>query len=186
MVAVMQENGPVLVEFYHLPIEDRAASVKAGHYVAKDVEYVRITPPGGNLIVEAEVTDTHRMRFERQYKAWLEGVEPPSDGQPLREWPPASPAIVKTMDAIGIRTVEALAACPDGILQGAGMGALTLKDKAKAWLLSASQHGVLAEELSALKVEVQQLRERNEQLAEENARLAAKPRRGRPPKDAAA
>lgn len=186
MVAVMQEDGPVLVEFYHLPVEDRAASQKAGHYVAKDVEYVRITPPGGNLIVETEVTDTHRQRFERQYNAWLEGIEPPEDGSPLREWPPASPAQVRTLDAMGIRTVEALAKCPDGPLQGAGMGGIALREKARAWLQSAADHGVLAEEIAALKVEVAQLAERNEQLAEENRRLAQKPRRGRPPKESAA
>jgi hypothetical protein len=184
MPSVMQDDGPILVDFYHMPIEDRDASQVAGHYVAKDVEFVRITPAGGNLIVESEVTEVHRQRFERQYDAWKKGIDPPEDGSPLRDWPPASPAQIKTMDAIGIRTVEALAGCTDGILQHAGMGSVALRDKARTWLKSAEDQGRVSEQVASLTVENESLKERLGQLEEAIEKL--KPRRGRPPKDQAA
>lgn len=184
MPQVMQDDGPVLVEFYLQGVEDRAASQKAGHYVAKDVEFIKITPAGGNLIWEGEVTDVHRQRYERQYDAWQKGLEPPEDGTPLKEWPPISPGQLQTMMAMHIRTVEALAQAPDTAMQRAGMGAMTLRDKARVYLQNAEDHGQVAEEIASLRLENETLKGRLEEL--EKALADLKPRRGRSPKDKAA
>lgn len=178
---VMQDDGPILVEFYIQAVPDRSASQKSGHAVYRDEEYVRITPPGGNHVWEGAVTETHKRRFERQYDAWKKGLEPPVDGTPLKEWPPITPGQMHTLTGLHIRTVEALAKCPDQVLQRAGMGAYALRDKARAWLESAENHGQVAEEVSALRVENQALKDRLEQL--EAAVAANKPKRGRPPKN---
>lgn len=184
MPQVMQDSGPVLVEFYVLPIEDRAASLKAGHYVGRDVEHVRITPPGGNHVWEGVVTDVHRQRYERQYDAWKKGQEEPDEGTSLREWPPISPAQIMTMKSLHIHTVEALAACSDGVMQRAGMGAMALREKARTYLKSAEDHGKVAEQMTAMRVEMEALRERTDQLEQENAKLKEGKRGpGRPRKD---
>ena len=175
MVAVMTDGGPVLVEFYLRAVKDNAASIESGHYVAKDVETIKITPQGGNLVWSGKVTDEHRQRYAPQYEAWQKGIEIPEEGQPLREWPPISPAQLKTLDAVHIRTVEALAVATDGTIQHGGMGVVALRAKARAWLESASEHGQLAEKLSVLEVQVRDLLERNEQLTEANQKLANKP-----------
>jgi len=180
----MQDNSPVLVEFSIRSEEDRAASIKAGHHVGRDVEFITITPPGGNLIVETPVTDQHRERYARQYDAWKAGQEPPEDGTPLRDWPPISPGQLSTMTAIHIRSVEALAAATDGVLQRAGMGAMALRDKARAYLQAAADHGQVAEEVTALRIENEALKSRLEDL--ETALAELKPKRGRPPKERAA
>lgn len=183
MPTPLPDNDHVYVEFEHRAMEDRKASTAAGHYVARDAEFVRITPPGGNLVVEREVTDQDRARFARQYEAWRKGVDAPEDGTPIRGWPPVSPAQIDMCIRANLRTVEALAQASEQSLQRLGIGARALQTKARAWLESARDHGVVAEEVAALKTQMEAMAERNRELQEALDEMrAAKPRRGRPPK----
>lgn len=184
-----RELPPHLKFFLH-PVEDRNASIAAGHYVAKDVLYVSITRPGSrdSISREAEVwVQDQEMKaregkvpfawaqhFRASLEAWKKGEEITPDGTPLSHWPAIGPAMLQTMKAAGFRTVEELAAAPDNGLQALGPGGLNFKVKAKAWLAAAEDVGKTAERLSALEAELKDLRALNESLRADNLRLKAK------------
>ena len=54
MEANVSADRPPYVEFITQPMENRNASIKAGHYVAEDVDYVVIIPQGGKDKIEQE------------------------------------------------------------------------------------------------------------------------------------
>ena len=51
MIYEMPPDVPYF-EFFSDVIEDREASEDAGHYVAKDIDLIRLTPKGGKSVVE--------------------------------------------------------------------------------------------------------------------------------------
>jgi hypothetical protein len=192
-IAQMPERPP-LVQFFVHPVETNDAE---GHRSFKDVDFVRVTPPGGNLVVERDAREWLEQKraernpfydhFKRAYDGWKEGQEPPVSGTPLTAVSCFTPAEVKMLQAAGIRSVEDLAAFPDGQLGKIGMGAVTLKNKGRAWLEASQSAGKVAEELAALRTQletlVRQNTEKDQQIkqlaAELQAQLDAKPKRGR-------
>lgn len=155
-VGVMPERG-VYVEFELRPVEDRDATIRAGHMVYRDVEFAVITPAGGKLTVEKECTPEVVARFRPQYDAWKAGLEEPVAGTHVRNWPALTPGEVKTLLEANVRTVEDAAAMSEQTVQRLGMGGRKLKDKAVAWLKSANDTGKVAEQLAALQVRLETL-----------------------------
>lgn len=155
-VAVMPERG-VYVTFELRPVEDREATIKAGHMVYRDVEYAIVTPSGGKLVVEKECTPEVIAKYRPQYDAWKAGLEEPVAGTHVRNWPGATPAEVKTLLEHNVRTVEDAAAMSEQTIQRLGMGGRRLKDKAAAWLKAADGPGRVAEQLAALQVRLETL-----------------------------
>lgn len=186
---MMPDDGPkAYVEFEQRAIEDRDASIAAGHYVAKDIEYAKITPPGGNLVVEREVDAELRERYAPQYDAWKKGLESPIEGSSLRDWPPASPAWIATLSAMHVYTVEDLARLSEPGIQRLGIGARAMQQKARTWLDAADSQGKVAEEVAALTAKMDDVTAELDRLREENESLKAQvgqPKRGpgRPRKD---
>lgn len=193
MNIALANERPVYVRFEYRAVEDRAASVKSGQYVAKDVAFAIITPPGGNLTVEEEVDNWLKKKerdqffdvYRRQYEAWKDGHEIPEEGTPIRTWPPLGPAQIEACIRANIRTVEDLATAPEEAIGRIGMGARGMQQKAQVWLQSAQDKGKATEEISTLRRDVATLTERLTDLEKENAGLrallpeTAKPKRGR-------
>lgn len=194
---------PPFVRFEMRAIEDREKSIETGHYVARDVAYAVVTPQGSRDRIERvaeEWLDIITMQakdgripsdwpagFRRMYQDWLAGHEAPLDGTDIRAWPPISPAQAANCVAIGVRTVEDLAVSNEEAIQHLGMGARSLRDKAREWVKSAQGQGVEIEQLSALKTENDMLKEQVENLTTVVMALKAqmgedKPRAGRPRK----
>jgi hypothetical protein len=183
------EERPVYVRFEYREVEDRAASIKEGHYVGKDVIFAMITPPGGNLVVDrvadewlaSKRGDKFYPHYEALLKAWKEGAAEPEFGTSLKSWPVASPAQIAACFSANIKTVEDLATAPAQALQRIGMGAVALQQKAAAWLQSAQDKGQTAEKVATLTRDVEALTTRNAELsAQVEALLAAqggRPRR---------
>lgn len=177
-----QENKarPPYVQFEFRPVEDREASVREGRYIAKDVAYAIITPQGSKDRIERNAQEwfahleeqVFQGRFERDwlhafkgaYKDWLEGREPVVNGTDIRQWPVASPAQIKHMLDIKIRTVEDLAVANEETVMRLGMGGRALKDKAVQWLESAKSTGQSTEALHALRTANELLQTRNTEL----------------------
>jgi hypothetical protein len=159
----MNESKP-FIRFLVKSIEDRAASLDRGCKVYKDVDYIEITPPGGNLMVEREVDEEVKQRFGVEYEAWKKGQEMPVDGTPLKLWPPASPAQIETCLRVNVRTVEELARLSETGIQKIGIGGQELRRKAQAWLEAANGTGKLAGELEKLTVIVEQLQKERDEL----------------------
>lgn len=162
----VSEARPPYVKFELRPEEDRAASIAAGHFVAKDVTYAVITPMGSKDRIECIAAewfeqlakDTEEGRFPREwykafkshFKDWEEGNEPCTDGTPIAQWPPLSPAQLRMCKEVHIRSVEDLAAANEETLSRLGMGGRALKDKAKEWLDTSKNIGQSSERIAAL------------------------------------
>ena len=184
------EARPPYVTFEFRAEEDRAASIEAGHYVSKDVAYVLITPMGSKDRIERVAEewldklrqDADEGRFPREwfqafkgaFADWKSGRESPVEGTAFELWPPASPAQVRMLLDLRIRTVEDLAHANEEALRRIGMGGRALKQKAVDWLSAAVSGGKLAEEIGSLRQENETLRARNDQLEGQLRDLGAK------------
>lgn len=163
-----QERPPFVI-FELRAVEDRQASIKAGHAVYSDVPFALVTPMGSKDQVEFIAEDWLKMlsdevrngRFPRtwlegfkaSFKGWQEGVEVPPNGTAIRNWPPATPAEVKMLQDLKILTVEDLANANESLLTAIGIGGRQLRERARAWLTVAAA-GAPAEELSAMREEL--------------------------------
>ena len=162
------------VQFELRPFKNAHKSQEQGHAVYEDKEYAILTPPGGQLVVNKEVTPEIISRFRPQYEAWKKDEELPENGTHVRMWPIATPAEIKQLLSAEIRTIEAVSEMNEACLKQVGMGARALKDKATAWLESSTLSGVTAERLQKLKVENDDLMLLNEQLTARNEELKLK------------
>jgi hypothetical protein len=180
------EARPPYVTFEMRVVEDRNASIEAGHYVAKDVAFALLTPQGSKDIIpriadewfaglEVQVREG-RFRpdwlreFRTAYEAWKRDEEPPLNGTPLRNWPPISPAQYKALRNLRVLTVEDLAAANEETIARMGMGSRSLKQKAIDWLAQATDRSV--EEVSALRVANQDMARTLESMQAQMAQMA--------------
>lgn len=173
------EPKPPYVRFEVRAIEDRTASIQQGHYVARDVIFAIVTPAGTRDVIEREVDDwlnnikegikQERIpsfwldAYERSLKNFKEAQENPEFGTPVKDWPSASPAQIRTLLEINIRTVEELAAANEEALGRIGMGGRALKQKAIIWLESAQDSGKLTEEVNSLRQQNEELLARDKE-----------------------
>lgn len=187
----IDDNRPPYVVFERRPVEDRNASIAAGHFVSKEVDFAIITRPGSHDSLEKEakiwlseirekarkneggVPSTWPIAFDAAYKAFLEGEELPVSGTPIKGWPVLSPSAQKDIIASGIRTVEDLAEIPESSLSGIGTGSVLYKQKARAWLEAAKGPGKTTEQLVAQQKQLDELTALTKSLIEENKALRA-------------
>lgn len=188
------KDRPAYISFEVRAEEDREATIAAGHYVPKEVEYVLITPQGSKDRIERVVSewfeklqqDVTEQRFPREwynayksaYGDWKAGKELPLHGTPVATWPAISPGQVASCLAANVKTLEDLAAANEETISRLGMGGRALKQKATDWLASAKDVGKTAEQLTALQVANEALKARNTELEQRLAKLeaAAKPK----------
>lgn len=188
-MSTVDNDRPPYVVWESRAIEDRDASLKAGHYVSKNIDFAIITRPGSRdtldkeaLVWLAELREKSRKNelpprwfeaFSESYKFWKNGEEAPVEGTPIKGWPVLSPAAQKDLIHAGIRTVEDLAQFSDSELSVIGIGALSFKQKAQAWLAAANDTGKTAEKLADLTQKVTELTDLTQRLLTENKALQA-------------
>ena len=162
-----REERPPYVRFERRAVEDKAASLAAGHWVGKDVDYVKITPAYTKDVIVRDVAgwfeklkqderngrvpNTWIPYYQRAYKAWQDGQEPPIEGTPIRGWSVISPAQQEMLCGLQILTVEDLARLPEDSFRRVGMGAAKLKNLAIAAVKAAKEHGPLVMENAEMK-----------------------------------
>jgi len=162
------------IRFERRPVEDKAASVAAGHYVARDVDYALITPPYSKDVLIKKVDawleqlniDVSNKRVpqswvdaqKKAYSYFLKGQELPLEGTPIKGWGMISPAQQETLVKMHVLTVEQLAAMNDEGTRRVGIGAIELKNKATAWLKNIKKAGASTLEITALKKENENLK----------------------------
>ncbi len=166
----VKEERPAYVRFETRAVPDKAASTAAGRFVAQDQDWALTTPPYSKDCVEQKI-DTWRSNLEfnvknnripqawadmylKQYKAYKEGQELPLDGTSVKNWAALSPAQIQNCLSANMKTVEDIALCNDEGLRRLGMGGIEIRNKAKAFLSTASS---VVEENAALKSQVTQL-----------------------------
>lgn len=161
-----REDRPAYVRFERIAVEDVAASLEAGHYVAKDVDMALITPPYSKDVMKYKVKNwfdilkqdvaNNRIpqswldRYQESYAAFQKGQDMPLVGTAIKGWGIISPAQQETLIKMSVLTVEDLAAINDEGIKRIGMGGIDLKNKAKAWLLQLKDNGALAVQMADL------------------------------------
>lgn len=158
-----------IVRFERVAIEDHHASVLAGRYMAKDVDYAYITPPfSKDEVVKkaaAFLEDNIRKanlghmpketceRYRRQYDAWINGKELPLEGTAVMGWPMISPAQQSMLIDRKIMTVEMLSKANDSALSLIGMGGVAMRQMAQNWLAQAKDKGPLTMQMTEVQKE---------------------------------
>jgi hypothetical protein len=136
-------DAALLVQFETQAIEGKDSAGKID-YINQD--YIIVTKPGGDSI-KHEVPqkfeeDAHYVRkhpdFPSRYQTWkasnkIEEIE----GTPLKMWPAIDPAMVMSLGALSILSVEQLAALSDIDLQKVGPKGRELRTKAQTYLANA-------------------------------------------------
>lgn len=188
MMPTVREDRPPYVQFETRPMENRAESEKQGCAVFYDLDFVIITPQGSKDKIEKVATEwleqcrgqVREQRLPQQwldhykvlYNAFKEGREAPVIGKPLTSWPPVTPSQLKTLQALGLRTVEDLASCNEETVMRMGMGGRALKQLASNWLTEAKDVGTSAMRLTQLEAENAALRDSVQNLANQVAALS--------------
>jgi hypothetical protein len=184
-----RKDRPAYVRFERVAVEDKAASLEKGHYVAKDIDYANITPPYSKDVfkikviqwfkdLEQQIANQRIPRewaedYKKSYQMWKNGQEMPLNGTPIRGWGVISPAQQETLIRMNILTVEDLSLVNDEGLRRIGMGAMELKNKADGWLRQLNDKGPMTQEISALKNENKQLRDSLENMGKQIEQLRA-------------
>lgn len=187
-IGIVQPRPPYVV-FEIRAEEDRTATIESGSPKFRDVDYAIITPAGSKDRVEREVkawfehldreVTSQRFpiewlgNFKAQYAAWKDGREAPLDGTPIIRWPAVTPAQVKDLLGLKIKTVEDLAAANEETLKRLGMGARALKQQAVEWLASANDIGKVSSRITALEIRNEEQVRHIKDLEDRNAALAA-------------
>jgi hypothetical protein len=159
------------VRFYVDEKEDKVATHNVGFLQYRSVEMCEIRFPADRqrtLVrpAHAECTKingrkiTYADRFPDAYQRFKQGLAPVVSGMPLAELGWLDGAKRKTLNALGIYTVEQLASLEGTALSNLGMGGREIKEKAKAFLENARDSSTavrLAAEVEALKAQLAQV-----------------------------
>ena len=160
----MPNKHGLYVEFYMEAVQDKAASLEAGHPKFKETPYVMIMVPGdkGSVIRRPIRTRQHpkhdNNRFHNEYVAFLADEKAPIEGLPIEEWPQVTKSQVMELKHFGIKTVEHLAGLTDTNAQKF-MGVFDLRNKARTYI-EASQSDAPFQKLHA------EIDHRNDQITD--------------------
>jgi len=183
------EARPPYVTFELRAEEDRTASIEAGKYVARDIAYALITPQGSKDRVErradewlAHISAESRdgrfpeawlEHYRKAFLAWESGHELPTTGTPLLTWPAISPASVKMLLDLNIRTVEELAQTTEEGLSHMGMGARALKQRAIDFIAQSGDAGKASAEMEVLRTANAEMQTQNAEMKKQLAALTS-------------
>jgi hypothetical protein len=157
----------VLAIFYNRVVENTAETKIQGRPVFENVPYVKIMVPGDAYTVISEVmNDGHRDRWPQLSVAFDAKQTGLQSGTPIEEMSILTRVEVATLRAIGIVSVEMLAAYPDTKLSMMGVQR-GMRDRAQEWLKGAPQVeqelrrklGEAENENKALKAQVESLKD---------------------------
>lgn len=165
MIPTVMDKRPPFVQFRDQEYGiNRDASEAAGRPVPAMVTMICITPHGSKdeFVKPAEdwlaQTKAKALRgdypvewynhFDLQFSEWKKGNELPREGTPIQTWQAASNEQRSRLKAIGIPTVEDLAAYPDTGLGQIGLDGRYLRDLAKGWIAEGKDKGINARALA--------------------------------------
>lgn len=117
-------------------------------YVDTPIVYIRVKDDETNSRIPHIVTDEHKQRFPKEWKAFEASIADVEIGSPLRMWPPITPAKLKEFQGAGILTVEQLSEASDKQI---GAEADVWRRRAREWLNPNEELDKLRAELAALK-----------------------------------
>lgn len=181
----------VALRFFYEPSRNNFLSEKAGRSVFDTSLVVEVITPGSTesmprFEVERTLAEeagkgadggrivkrgTKYEEYAPQIEAFKkQNGEYADEGTPITQWGNVDVGTAASLKAVGIHTVEMLAAVSDGNLMHLGTGGRTLRDQAIAFL-NTRQFGVPSAQMAA---ETASLRNENERLKAQIADLEAK------------
>lgn len=186
---------PLLLFFSEEAVENEAETRAQGMPIFDSAVMCRVAVAGNNgdaPVYEIERTGQNGerkisdqlayYRFREPFEAWKKGQLPANTGTPLEQWPLMTVALVATMKAQNIFTIQQLAEVSDASLDKL-RGLREWREKAKAWVSSAkdaagdvearAENARLAEQVKALQAQVSEL------LTRQNTPGYDAPKRGR-------
>lgn len=187
MVPTIQKERPPFVRFEVREMGlDQVATEREKRPIPREVVMAIITPWGSKdeieKIAEEWIADIKRKamlgsyplewstHFELQFTEWQKGNELPREGTPIRTWAMiAKQEPRRRLQALGIHTVEDLAAVPDSGLGQIGLDGRYLRDLARGWLAEAKEKGASAKDLADANARIEQL---EGVIERSNARIA--------------
>ena len=183
----VEKERPPYIEFEERAVEDRDASIEAGHLIHKNVDFVISRQIGSvntvekiaeewlqdqqNLADRGRIPQKWAEFFKQRYADYKEGKDPTVDGTALRLWPAISKADVENCARLKIFSVEDLAQINDETMQKLGMGSRALQQKAKAYL--DARGDTATEELAALRAKAEDQAQTIETLLQKVEELEA-------------
>jgi len=187
MQATDLEMRPPYIKWERQEIEDRAKTIETGHFVPKFVDYAHVTRAGqkDTLVKEAEAfirdseanakqgrlpqawVEHYRMSYDR----WKKGTDADVDGTPIKGWGAIGASQQEAIIRAGVLTIEDLSQLPDSELPRIGMGAVSYKQKAIAFLATAKDVGQAAERIAAQSVKIEELSTLVQSLSEQLAAM---------------
>lgn len=189
MQVQIAEATPPYVVFEAAVEEDREASLAAGYYIPRDVDFAVITPAGSKDRIPKRVDEWFAMLSEQSregrfpsnwlsayreaYRAWKEGRELPISGTPIRNWPIPTPSQRKLCEDAHVQTVEQLASANEETIALLGMGGRALCQRAKDYLEAKGDAGKLSAEMEILRRNNEDLKATNVELSEKLKKLSS-------------
>lgn len=182
----IRKDAPPFVRFEYMECgTDLPQSATAGSRIPLIKAYALIMQYGSKDVVEKDAEEwlasikqraiqgqynpEWATRFQMQYDEFLKGNELPRHGTPVRTWPAPNREQVIRLQAVGITTVEDLAAVSDSALQSIGLDGRYLRDLARNYLEESKGVGALAVKVAELE---QTKRDQAEQIKRMEAQLA--------------
>jgi hypothetical protein len=165
------------VTFYKSSEQNNYETEKQGRPIFVEKDMVRIQIAGRNdLTIESEVRNEHKIRFPRQWQAFLLKYETHTQaiGTPVEEWPAITRSEAEELKGLKFYTVEQVAAASDMQAQRMGMNAPVLIQKAKAFLEQARDTAFTqkqAAELARKDQEIAELKANQDRLAKQMEQL---------------
>lgn len=130
-----QNQRPAIPIFFVEAVQNTFRTNEEGRPHYDDIEMLKLLIPGDKNSSPVKRVDAEdRERYPKQYAAFKAGIEAPTEGTPLAEWPPILKSQVLELAHFHIKTVEHLAQVHDGQIQNLPMGTRQLREQAKAYL----------------------------------------------------
>ena len=165
--AMLPGDEKLMVRFYLMEIENEFKSQEAGMPKYDDIEMVEITIPGCRDNCIRKATEADKVRFKRQYEAFLVTKGQAKEGTPLSHFPFIAPSVRRELEYFNIYTAEGLVGLTDGYIDNIPMDLRPLikkvktsmelaKDNALA-LKQATENDALKEEINLLKRQLSEI-----------------------------
>ena len=130
-----EQHSRNVAHFYYHPVLNPQLTAQKGVEVYEDKVYILIISPGQRLSeIRRKATEKDIAGYPKQYEAFLQKRPQPIIGTPLSSLPGLTPARVKDMEYLHIRTVQQLLEIPDSALAKIGPDARQLQHQARAFL----------------------------------------------------
>ena len=132
------DDTKLIVRFFRKPELHGLQSEEAGRPVYVGVDMCAIRQPGERDEWHGAASESHKMRFPRQWEAYQNGQEYIPDGTPLDVIFAAEPETVTNLKYFKIHTVEQLAALQENAISRIGLGGRLLVTKAQRFMEAAT------------------------------------------------